>query len=455
MNFFVSIIFIALSIFWFLLLTGVVCFSYDKHSFNINLVVILFCFVISCYNLNIININNIVTWKFLFASFILLGFITFIFILKDSRLDVLFLYFSILLGSLIIVYNNHLIIIYLGLELQTFSLFLLISKNRWFLKGSEASLKYFILSALASGFYLLGLTFFYSLGISLDLREISFLNFSYDKTFLGIIIILFSLFFKLGLFPFQFWLADIYEGSSWDIIGLIAIIPKVSVLSIIIKLTFFINIFIWIGVLSIITGTLSAINQSKIKRMLAYSSVSHMGFILLGFSLNCQEGFEISLIYWIIYMISFLGLLILGFITTFSNDYNIVDLTGLYNINKLAAFSWSILFISIAGIPPLSGFIAKWFILVKLISFNYLFLSIICILFSIISAGYYLRIIQMMFFHPRSSFLVFKQILDNNDIKNYNLMTFLLGFYLFFILFFIINPNPWILFIHYCLSFFN
>ena len=459
-----NLIFSLISILMFLWLVKLFNFSsivffLEEKYINIYFILsiislIYFSFLLWSWNYLDSSFSN--NFRILLISFSVLGYFTLSFVLKDYRLDVIFLYFCVLMGSILVIWSYNLFVIYLGLELQTFSIFLLISKNKWFLKGSEASLKYFILSALSSGFYLLGLNLLYNIGFSLNVDEVFYVNFLDLKTLFSLIIIFFSMFFKLGLFPFQFWLADIYEGSDWEIIGLISILPKISTLSVIFKLLSFVNLILLIGLFSIIIGTFSAINQTKIKRLLAYSSIGHMGFILVIMGLNLQNSFEVVYVYWLIYMFGFLGIIILSSFTFFSEDYKILDLIGLYNTNKIKAITWSLLLISISGIPPLSGFISKWFVLTNFISMENNFLALICLIFSIISAGYYLRIVQMIFFHPKPSYLVFKNLLlleSNNNF--YNISLSFLGFFLFFSLSLIFNPNPWFLLFFNCVNFYN
>ena len=381
------------------------------------------------------------SWRNLIMFLVLLIFVILINIIKDLRFEVIFLYLMVLVGSLMIILCDNLIILYLGLELQTFSLFILISKNRVSVRSSESALKYFILGALSSGLFLLGVSFIFSTGLSLNLKEI-FINCAYNNALIKISfsLICLSLFFKLALFPLHFWIPDIYEGSSWETISLISTIPKISVLSIILQIVSYSDFFIICGVLSIVVGSLGAINQTKMKRLLAYSGISHVGFIILGVGLLSNQGYEASFIYLFIYMLTMLGVFSLIYNTRFTKSYFIVELGGLSIINKILALTWLIFFLSIAGIPPLAGFISKWFILVTLINFNYLVPVFIGIIFSAIAAGYYLRIVKITYFQKKSSYIIWEDMLKIKKTEN-NLILYILAFIVYINISLIIHPS--------------
>jgi len=399
--------------------------------------------------------NNIIfmeNWKIFLVFLVFLLFLIILTLMIEDNFDVYLLYLLVLIGSLIIICCDHLLIIYLGLELQTFSLFVLIAKNKSSIKGSEAGLKYFILGAISSGLYLLGLCFLFLFGISLNLKLLM-INLDNSLVILSLTLILLSFGFKLGLSPFHFWLPDIYEGSSWDVISLISSIPKLSVLSIFIQIIINSNLILFVSLISIIIGTLGALNQTKLKRLLAYSSISHMGFIVLGYSLLNLIGYEISFIYLFIYMITSISLFIIILKTPLLKDYYIIELSGLQYINKTLSLTWLIIFLSIAGIPPLSGFISKWFILWNTITSNFIFSSIIIILFSMIGAAYYLRVVKILYFQKQASYLTWTKVLNYKHKKeNYN--SFFLGWVIFFSIFFILNPDPFLVYINYILFYF-
>lgn len=370
-------------------------------------------------------------------------FIIIVNLIKNINFDVYLLFLLVLIGSLVIISSDHLLIIYLGLELQTFSLFILISKNKNSVKSSEAGLKYFILGAISSGLFLLGLCLFFISNSSLNIKDLIILN-NDILTSIGFSLILLSFSFKLGLSPLHFWLPDIYEGSSWDVISILSTLPKISVISIFIQIIIKIDLMFFFCLLSIIIGTLGALNQTKLKRLLAYSSISHMGFLILGFNIINSVGYEISFIYLLIYMLTIISVFILIINTSLLKDYYIIELSGLHYINKILSLSWLVIFLSIAGIPPFSGFISKWFVLWNIICFDYIFSSIILILFSIIGAVYYLRVVKTIYFQKQSSYISWTRILNknNNNKLNDNLNLIFLGLGIFITLFLILNPDP-------------
>lgn len=392
----------------------------------------------SIWHLNFIS-NDL--WRSTLMFIIVISFIGVLNMIKDYRFEVIVLNIMVLLGSLMVLVCDHLIIIYLGLELQTFSLFILISKNKISIKGSEAGLKYFILGALSSGLFLLGTSFIFSTGLSLNLKDI-FINEGFENISvkIAVVLICLSLFFKLAIFPLHFWIADIYEGSSWEVIALLSTLPKISVLSIILQILGYSNMFILCALVSIIIGTIGALNQTKLKRLLAYSGISHMGFIMLGFSILSNQGYEASFIYLFIYVITMLGLFLLIRLTMFTKNYFLVELGGQNISNKIIAFSWGVFFLSIAGIPPLSGFISKWLILIVVLDYQYLVSAFIGVMFSAIAAGYYLRIIKVSYFQKSSSYLNWEYIMKPKD-NIITLKEYFIGFSIYLSLLLIIHPS--------------
>nr|ALO20623.1 NADH dehydrogenase subunit 2 [Melicertum octocostatum] len=390
-----------------------------------------------------INFSSLDYWKIYSLGLVIICFLVIIQFIQDKTFDVYLLNLLVLLGSLIIILCDHLLIIYLGLELQTFSLFVLISKNRFSIKSSEAGLKYFILGALSSGIYLLGLCFFFLSGVSLNIKDLVLVS-EEILVIIGVAMILLSFAFKLALFPLHFWIPDIYEGSSWDVIGLLSTLPKISIITIILQIGINSNLLLFCSLLSIIVGTLGALNQTKMKRLLAYSGISHMGFIMLGYNLLFLEGYEVGTFYLIIYILTMLSVFIMILSSPLQKDYYIIELSGLQYINKTLALIWLMVFLSIAGIPPFSGFISKWFILWNALNYGYMISAIIGIIFSAIGAAYYLRIVKITYFQKQSSYLTWSKILNSRDKEN-ELLLILLGLGVYIIIGLIINPSPLIL----------
>lgn len=381
--------------------------------------------------------SNNENWKILIFLFLLLLFVL-IFSSKDWREE--FLNWCILIGSLMILTTDNLFLLYLGLELQTFPIFILISKNKLWLKSSEAGLKYFILGALSSGLFLLGCSIlFYSSG-SINISSNINSNFINNWIFLGVWgIILLPLFFKVGLVPLHFWLPDIYEGSDWQTIKVLSSIPKISVIYIIFQLKYISYIIFLVGGFSIILGVLGALNQTKLKRLIAYSGITHAGFIIaLLFSINSQFIY-IPSIYIIIYMLTLIFIItILEGINLSKNSY-IVEIQN-KEITLLESAFLIILILSLAGIPPLSGFMTKWLLFVSLLNSNYIFFSLVCLIFSFIAAFYYLRLIKISSFNSNFYFNSWERILINNNKLNL-VYWYVLPLVVYLSLFLIFKPN--------------
>ena len=431
--------------FWFfiiLLFIGLIIFSVKKESLNLFAYIILTLFtLILVLNINNFNIDFFLvdSWKIIFISLLTLSYFYILFILKDNREEIYFLVFMVWLGSLIVIISNHLLMVYLGLELQTFSLFVLIAKNRVSVKSSEAGLKYFVLGAISSGFFLIVMTTIYGIYGSLDLNYlVSFHN--SDFMFLVIILVLvLSLFFKLSLFPLHFWIPDIYEGSASDILGVLATLPKISIMSLILQLNLPFEILMWCAIGSIIIGSFGGFNQTKIKRLLAYSGISHIGFTFLGVALLSKIGLEVSLLYFIIYIVTVLGLITLLINHKGGKDKFISELSGIGLKNTSIGVVWALLLLSIAGIPPLCGFLGKWWTIWTFVSHGHMFLGLVIVFASAIAVGYYLRVTKILYFQPKSSYVIWNNVLQGNKLSF--TVSFFLGLIFYFNLFLILNPN--------------
>lgn len=418
------------------LITIFVEFRLWKNNFTYIIFILGLVFSVIGSNLWDVNLFNISIWKLVFLFLILISFFIVIILIEEKTFDVYCLLILVFTGSLILIISDNLLTLYLGLELQTFSIFILIAKNRTSIKSSEAGLKYFMLGAISSGFYLLSLVLLFLYGFSLNIKDILFFSGDYI-IFISITLICLSMCFKLSLFPFHFWIPDIYEGSSWDILMLISTLPKISVICIIIQILINSSVLLSFSLLSIGIGTLGALNQSKLKRFLAYSGISHMGFIILGYVILSQSNMIIGSLYLIIYILTMLSLLMLIINNNIKNDY-IIELGGLKFTNKILAITLILLILSIAGIPPLSGFISKWYLIWIIIENKYNISSVIVILFSAIGLGYYLRIVKTVYFQKKGSYFLWKNILEDNS-SNQDLPYLSLGFMFFITLFLIFN----------------
>ena len=399
------------------------------------------------------NFLNVSIWKWVINT-ILLGLLLGIYAIEnDYNFEVSALTILLAFGALLVIVSDHLIITYLAIELQTFCVFVLIARNKIFLKGAEAALKYFILGAVSSGLLLLGISILLydsgSLFIT-DLR-LSWLAESILPQ-LGILLIVLALLFKLAVAPLHFWVSDVYEGSSWATIGIISTISKLSIVVVLQQIGFQSVILVGIIALSLVVGTFGALNQTKLKRLLGYSGINHMAFVLVGFLILDIYGYESTYIYLIIYFGLTLGILGLSYSVHFSKELYLVQLGFYYNSSRVLAFSWAVLLLSIAGVPPLSGFFGKWIIINLLIDNGYLGVVCTALITSVISVGYYLRIVKINYFQKCSSYLIWERILCYK--KENNLASIILiGGNVYLALFLVLNPQAIMIpfFISYCL----
>ena len=315
-----------------------------------------------------------------------------------------------ILGMMVMISSNDLIVFYVGLELQSLALYVLASFNRDQLKSSEAGLKYFVLSALSSGLLLYGCSLIYGFSGSTNFNIISnTMNPSnYGLTF-GIVFILVGLAFKISAVPFHMWAPDVYEGSPTSVTLFFAIVPKVAALTVFIRFLYvpFINMFeqwqtiiIFLSIASMIFGAVAAIGQTNLKRLVAYSSIGHIGYTLAGLTVGTNEGIQSSIVYITIYIVMNIGLFSCLFMMKRNNQYfeKIEDLSGLSKNHPMLSLSLLVILFSLAGIPPLAGFFAKLYIFKAVIEQSMYFLAIVGLLSTVIAAFYYLRIIKVIYF---------------------------------------------------------
>ena len=319
--------------------------------------------------------------------------------------------FSIL-GMLVMLSSNDFITLYLGLELQSLSLYVLAAIKKDSLKSSEAGLKYFILGALASGFFLFGVSLLFGITGTTSFTMLSSNLLSPENNslllILSIVLILSSIAFKLSIAPFHMWTPDVYEGAPTSVTAFFAVVPKIAAIGVLMRILYIALIDIhdvWnqliliLGILSIFVGAFGALLQINIKRLMAYSAISNIGYIFLALSLGSQLGLEASLIYITVYTVSALGSF--AFILSMEKDNimlnNISSFAGLSKSNPFYAVCFSIILLSLAGLPPLAGFIAKFYIFKAVIMADFLWIAVIGIMGSVISAYYYLNIVKVMY----------------------------------------------------------
>ena len=375
----------------FLLMIGV----FVKKSFKlINFLAILILIFTSVLVLNlpnevvkIFNESYIIDKLSIFMKVLTLLFCLFVLIssrdyLRSNSIDKIEYPVIILastLGMIIMISSYDLIIFYLGLELQSLSLYILAAFKRDEERSTEAGLKYFVLSALASGLLLYGCSLIYGFTGSTNFEIIS-QNLEETNTgaVFGIVFIIVGLAFKISAVPFHMWTPDVYEGSPTSVTSFFALIPKIAALSVFIRFMYvpFINvmdqwqtIIIFLSVGSMILGAVAAIGQNNIKRLMAYSSIGHMGYVLAGLATGTNSGVQSALIYLTIYLVMNLGAFGCIFMMKRENVFqeNISELSGMSKNHPILGLSFLIILFSLAGIPPLAGFFAKFYIFISVI----------------------------------------------------------------------------------------
>ena len=317
---------------------------------------------------------------------------------------------SSILGMMVMISSNDLMVFYIGLELQSLALYVLASFNRDQLKSSESGLKYFVLSALSSGLLLYGCSLVYGFSGSTNFNVIgdSMNSSHYGLTF-GIVFILVGLAFKISAVPFHMWAPDVYEGSPTAVTLFFAIVPKVAALTVFIRFLYvpFVNmidqwqpILIFLSIASMIFGAIAAIGQNNLKRLIAYSSIGHMGYALAGLSTGSNEGIQSSIVYMSIYLVMNLAFFSCLLMLKRNDVYyeTIDDLSGLSKKHPILSLSLLAILFSLAGIPPLAGFFAKFYIFKAVIEQSMYFLAIVGLLSTVIAAFYYLKIIKVIYF---------------------------------------------------------
>jgi len=413
----------------FLLMLGV----FIKKSFKlVNLLTILSLIFAIALILNqpnetikIFNESYIIDKLSIFMKVLTLLFCIFVLLLskdyiKNNSIDKIeypIIIIASTLGMILMISSYDLIIFYLGLELQSLCLYILASFKRDDERSSEAGLKYFVLSALASGLLLYGCSLIYGFTGSTNFEIISE-NLSEGNTgaVFGMVFIIVGLAFKVSAVPFHMWTPDVYEGSPTSVTSFFALVPKIAALTVFIRFMYvpFINvishwqtIIIFLSIASMILGAVAAIGQSNIKRLMAYSSIGHMGYALAGLAPGTNAGIQSTIIYLTIYLVMNLGAFGCIFMMKRENIFyeKINDLSGLSKNHPMLALSFLIILFSLAGIPPLAGFFAKFYIFMAVIEAKMYTLAIIGLVTTVVSAFYYLRIIKVIYFdRPKKPF---------------------------------------------------
>jgi NADH-quinone oxidoreductase subunit N len=316
------------------------------------------------------------------------------------------------LGMMLMIAANSMIALYLGLELQSLALYVVAAINRDNLRSTEAGLKYFVLGALSSGMLLYGITLVYGYTGSTGFQEIATALTGADRQLglvFGLVFVLAGLAFKISAVPFHMWTPDVYEGAPTPVTAFFAAAPKMAAMALLVRVTVgafepialdWQQIVAFISIASMVLGAFAAIGQRNIKRLMAYSSIGHMGYALVGLAANSEAGVRGVAIYMLIYMVMTLGTfaVILAMRRNNANVEEISELSGLSATNPVMATMLTILMFSLAGIPPLAGFWGKWYVFLAAIDADLYALAVIGVLASVVGAYYYLRIIKIMWF---------------------------------------------------------
>ena len=351
------------------------------------------------------------------AFFILLISKRYIADIKNDKFEYPIIILLSILGMFIMVSSNDLILFYLGLELQSLSLYILASIDRDNIKSSEAGIKYFVLSALSSGLLLYGCSLIYGFSGSTNFEQIAIVSKDFNAgTIFGMVFILVGLAFKISAVPFHMWTPDVYQGSPTSVTSFFSVVPKIAGISIFIKfmyspfqglITEWQYILVFMSIASMILGAVAAMSQSNIKRLMAYSSIGHIGYAIAGIAAGSENGFKSTLVYISIYVVMNIGAFSCILLMKRSGKYieDIDELSGISKNHPLLSLGLMIILFSLAGIPPLAGFFAKFYVFMAVIESQMYTLAIIGLVTTVVSAFYYIRIIKIMYFdEPKKPF---------------------------------------------------
>ncbi len=338
---------------------------------------------------------------------------------KIARFEYPVLILLATLGMLMMISANDLIAVYLGLELQSLALYVVAASNRDSVKSTEAGMKYFVLGALSSGMLLYGMSLIYGFTGHTQFQAIA-TTLSHGPIAIGVVFglvfVIAGVAFKVSAVPFHMWTPDVYEGAPTPVTAFFAAAPKAAAMALFVRVLFgslgpaaadWQQVVTFIAVASMILGAFAAIGQRNIKRLMAYSSIGHMGFALVGLAAGNQAGVQGIVLYMAIYIAMTLGAfaVILFMRRKGQMVEEISDLAGLSRSHPVIAFIFAMILFSLAGIPPLAGFFAKWYVFLAAIEAQLYGLAVIGVLSSVVGAFYYLRIIKIMYFdEPAGAF---------------------------------------------------
>ena len=343
-----------------------------------------------------------------------------------------------ILGMMVMISGHSLLTLYLGLEIMSLSLYGLIATARDRAFAIEAALKYFVLGAIASGLLLYGMSMIYGITGGLDIAQIS--NFASSSKLesqetlilnFGLVFLVIGVAFKLGAVPFHMWVPDVYQGSPTSVTMFLSTVPKIAAVALLVRLLidglgnfqqYWADLFMILAVLSIAVGSLVALTQVNIKRMLAYSTISHVGFVLLGFMTGVLEGYGSAVFYVLAYIL--MSLAAFGSIIALNRNGfeadQVSDFKGLSKHSPWFALIMLVVMLSMAGVPPFIGFYSKLFILQQVISEGYVILAVVAVIFAVISAYYYLQVIKTMYFDESDKEIIVSAPIDLKVVLSLN-----------------------------------
>ncbi len=363
---------------------------------------------------NSISIDNFSTFMktlILITSFFILSMSKkYLIDIKNDKFEYPIIILLSILGMFIMIGANDLIVFYLGLELQSLALYILASIDRDNSKSAEAGIKYFVLSALSSGLLLYGCSLLYGFTGSTNFELISSSTKEVNTgTIFAMVFVLVGLAFKVSAVPFHMWTPDVYQGSPTSVTSFFSVVPKIAGLAVFIKFMYipfyeilnqWQTILVFISIASMILGAVAAIGQNNIKRLIAYSSIGHIGYAIAGIAAGTENGFRNAIIYITIYSIMNIGAF--AFILSMKRGQKYIEeineLSGSSKNHPLMSLGLLLILFSLAGIPPLAGFFAKFYIFMSVIESGMYALAIIGLITTVVSAFYYIRIIKIMYF---------------------------------------------------------
>jgi len=427
-KFLIPEIFLSISILSLLIIGVFIKNSFEiVYRLSIFVILVIFLIILSTDNESVkVFSESFILDKFSLYSKILILISTFFVLLiskkyitdiKNNKFEYPIIILLSLLGMFIMVSSNDLILFYLGLELQSLALYILASIDRDNIKSSEAGIKYFVLSALSSGLLLYGCSLMYGFTGSTNFEEIASNSGDFNVGIIfGMVFILVGLAFKVSAVPFHMWTPDVYQGSPTSVTSFFSVVPKVAGIAIFIKFMYLpfreiLNqwqyILVFMSIASMILGAVAAMGQTNIKRLMAYSSIGHTGYAIAGIAAGTENGFKSTLVYISIYIVMNIGAFACILLMKREGKYieEIEELSGVSKNHPLMSLGLLIILFSLAGIPPLAGFFAKFYIFMAVIESEMYILAIVGLVTTVLSAFYYIRIIKVMYFdEPKKPF---------------------------------------------------